>query len=77
MEKTVGKFKIVDGSIYGPSQYMKDQGNEKLDKIMAGKDTVFNMSVELSPDIETGILVAMQTDYAAWAGMQQTLAWIK
>ena len=76
--KTVGKFQIDEtGMFSGPNQYMTEQGSCKLDEIMAGKCISFNMTCHLSPDIETAVLVAMQTDYAGWIGLQQTLNWVK
>lgn len=66
--REVGKFKIVDGALYGPALYMQEQGNAKLDGILAGTDAAFNICAGYSPDIETAILVALQTDYAGWIG---------
>lgn len=73
MIKTVGRFSIEGETFSGPAEYMKQQGNAKLDKILAGKDVVFNMCCDKSPDIETAILVSMQTDYAGWIGAQQLI----
>lgn len=50
---------------------MLAQGNALLNKILAGEDTVFNMTADQSPDIETAILVRLQTDFAAWLGFKQ------
>lgn len=69
--KQVGAFTIDNGLLSGPALYMEEQGNSKLERILSGNDTVFNASVLHSPDIETGILVAMQTDYAGWLGQQE------
>ena len=79
MRKTVGKFTIdMEASIFeGPAAYMREQGNAKLDAILDGVDTVFNTVAHLSPDLETAILVAMQTDYAQWAGMKDVEAWLR
>lgn len=66
--KTVGRFTIEGETVTGPAQYMKEQGNAKLERICAGRDQVFNMSAHLSPDVETAILVHLQTDYAGWKG---------
>jgi hypothetical protein len=68
--KRVGAFTFQNGSIFGPAQYMKEQGNARLDRILAGQDTVFNFSASRSPDIETAVLVALQTDYAGWKGLR-------
>lgn len=74
---TVGKFEIENGVLSGPAQYMAEQGNAKLDAIMAGNDTVFNMTAHLSPSVEIAVLVALQTDYAGWVGMKQAELWLK
>lgn len=65
---TVGRFEYEDGAISGPAEYMNEKGNAKLDGILAGTDVVFNMSAGYSPNIETAVLVAMQTDFAGWHG---------
>ena len=79
MKKTVGRFTIdMEASIFeGPVAYMREQGNAKLDAILDSKDVVFNTVAHLSPDLETAILVAMQTDYAQWAGMKDVEAWLR
>lgn len=74
--KTVGRFTIEDGTLIGPAEYMKEQGNAKLDKILAGKNTIFNMTSHQSPNIETAILVHLQTDFAGWLGMREVESWV-
>ena len=74
MATEVGKFVIDNNTLSGPAAYMDEKGNALLDLVLAGKDTVFNMSVGLSPDIETAILVRLQTDYAGWRGFNQIMA---
>jgi len=74
MRKTVGQFYTEDGSLFGPAEYMREQGNAKLDDILAGTDAAFNICVGFSPDVETAILVAMQTDYAGWIGARLLIA---
>ena len=71
MTKTVKRFTITDGVLSGPAEYMREQGDAKLARILAGNDTVFNMTAQFSPDMETAILVALQTDFAGWLGMRQ------
>ena len=44
---------------------------------MAGDDAVFTMTCHLSPDVETAVLVRMQTDYAGWLGLRQAINWGK
>jgi hypothetical protein len=75
MTKTVGRFTIDGETISGPAEYMREQGNARLDRILAGKDTVFNLSSHLSPDVETAVLVALQTDFAGWLGAREMLGW--
>ena len=69
--KLVGHFTLEDGILCGPRDYMEAQGNVLLDKILAAEDTVFNMTKYQSPDLETTILVRLQTDYAGWLGFKQ------
>jgi hypothetical protein len=73
----VGKFTYEAGVLMGPRDYMLTQGKALLDQILAGKDMVFNMTKDQSPDIETAILVRLQTDYAGWLGLKQAEGWIK
>lgn len=72
--KTVGAFEIRDGALYGPAEYMREQGNAKVEKILAGNDAVFNFGCVNSPDVETALLVALQTDYAGWKGTRSLIA---
>jgi hypothetical protein len=75
--KVIGCFTLEDGILCGPRDYMEEQGNALLDKILVGEDTVFNMTADQSPDIETAILVRLQTDYAGWLGLKQAAGWLK
>jgi len=77
MTKEVGKFKIEDGALYGPAQYMEEQGDARLAEILAGNNTVFNMTAGLSPDVETAVLVNLQTDYAGWLGVNQMMNFVQ
>jgi hypothetical protein len=74
MRIAVGAFAIECGVLTGPAHYMKQRGGEKLRQIERGEDFVFNASLIHSPDVETGILVAMQTDYAGWLGEEELQA---
>ena len=47
MTARVKNFEIKDGKFYGPAQYMLEQGNDKLDEILAGKNEIFNASAHL------------------------------
>lgn len=73
----VKAFTLEDGILTGPAQYMTEQGNAKLDRILKGEDTVFNMTAHLSPSVEVAILVHLQTDYAGWLGFKQMEGWLK
>ena len=37
MKKTVKRFTIENGVLSGPAKYMEEQGNAKLDRILAGE----------------------------------------
>ena len=74
--KIVGHFTLEEGILCGPKDYLENQGNTLLDKILAGEDTIFNMTKDQSPDIETAILVRLQTDYAGWLGLNQAQSWL-
>lgn len=72
MTKTVGQFTYDTETdiVTGPAEYMKAQGNDRLDAIAKGTDPVFPINARYAPDIVTAILVTIQTDYAAWHGME-------
>jgi len=74
--KVVGHFTLEGGILCGPRDYMEEQGDVLLDKILAREDTIFNMTKDQSPDIETAILVRLQTDYAGWLGFKQAVGYI-
>lgn len=69
-DKTVGVFEIRDGALYGPAEYMREQGDAKVESIQSGNDAVFNICCTKSPDIETALLVSLQNDYAGWKGIR-------
>lgn len=75
----VGEFKSDGKSVWGPERYMKEQGNAKLDAIMSGTDAAFEVMVRTAThnDPVRLVLVALQTDYAGWKGLNQMLEWIK
>lgn len=70
-----GKFEVKDdGSVIGPADYMKsDQYETTIKKIEQGQSTIVNFSLAQGNTIPTAIVVALQTDYAAWKGMQSLL----
>ena len=71
---TVGRFTFQNGTLSGPQEYMRERGNTLADRIVAGDDPMFNMTAHLSPTVECALLVRLQTDYAGWLGMRETLA---
>ena len=73
MNAHVGQFQIENGALTGPTLYMHEQGNAKLDRILAGGDAGFQAMLLASPttSLEQMICVALQTDYAGWRGMRQ------
>ena len=73
----IGSFTLHDGVLSGPQDYMVEQGNALVDKILAGEGTIFNLTASQSPDVETAILVRLQTDYAGWLGLKQAAGWLK
>jgi len=76
MKTVVGRFTLDGTTLTGPERYMREQGDARLAQMLAGNDPVFNASAHLSPNIETAILVWLQTDYAAWAGAQEMKGWM-
>ncbi len=83
--KMCGRFTLEDrilstakgGILCGPRDHMDERGNALLDSILAGEDTIFNMIADQSPDVETVVLVRLQTDYAGWVGLKQAEGWLK
>lgn len=68
----VGRFALIDGNtVEGPGNYMADQGNALVDRILAGEDCIFNMTAHMSPSAEIAVLVRLQTDFAGWKGVRQ------
>ncbi len=72
----VGPFELNDGILRGPADYMREHGNALVDAIFAGQDTIYNTTAHLSPNVETAILVRLQTSYAGWLGMKQVESWL-
>ena len=75
--KSCGQFSMEDSVLTAPRTYMEEQGNALVDKILAGEDVIFNMTSGQSPDVETAILVRLQTDYAGWIGLKEAEGWLK
>lgn len=76
-EKTVGVFTYQKGTISGPKEYMEQKGNALISKIEDGRDPVFNITADQSPDLITAILVRLQTDYAGWIGVKRLIDSLK
>jgi len=73
----VGQFTLEDNVLSGPREYMEDQGDKLVAQIVAGDDAIFNLTMHQAPNMETAILVRLQTDYAGWLGVRQTEGWLK
>ncbi len=73
---TVGAFTYDGTTLTGPAAYMAEQGDAKVEAILAGTDVVFNYGMQsgASPDPITAFLVALQTDYAGWKGSRDFFA---
>lgn len=72
---TVGRFSYnrETGEVSGPEEYMRERGFARIARIESGNDVVFNMGCVHSPNVETAVLVSLQTDYAGWKGTRQLL----
>jgi hypothetical protein len=70
MLKQVGAFTLdtETGTVTGPATYMREQGSAYLKALPTSE--AFRRGAQFAPDVYTAILVFLQTDYAAWRGMQ-------
>lgn len=71
---TVGRFTFDSetSEISGPADYISSEQYKALIKsIEAGVNHTFRAGLEYSPNVETALLVTIQTDYAGFAGMRQ------
>lgn len=73
---TVGRFTLEpDGTLTGPAEYLASEAYRKcIAKIEAGDNAVVRFGATTGQSRASLLLVAIQTDYAAWRGMQQILA---
>jgi hypothetical protein len=73
MATTVGWFTLdlESETLAGPAEYLDEQGMALLERVLAGKDILFNVTAAQSPDLETAILTRLQTDFAKWMGRQK------
>jgi hypothetical protein len=69
----VGQFSYENGVLSGPEAYMTERWEMLKAKIFDGKSALFEQAVERSPNIETALLVTVQTDYAGWLGTRELL----
>mgnify|MGYP001599359844 CR=1 FL=1 len=68
-----GKFTVYsDGSYTGPASYMATVDQDKIVKssILLGQASPGTPILQI-------VAVALQTDYAAWLGMQEAKGWMK
>ena len=75
----VGAFKFFQNDVgetfvEGPVAYLQKQGARLLANIDTGGDAIFNTTCAQSSTLEIAVLVRLQTDYAAWRGLQQFCA---
>jgi hypothetical protein len=70
---TAGRFSFdaASGQVSGPAEYMRERYDERIQAINAGRDAVANMGLAMHGNIVQAVLVSLQTDYAAWAGMRE------
>jgi hypothetical protein len=69
---TIGRFSCDGKTLTGPAAYMETRGDQFLDDLLSGRRGQW--ALRFAPDPIRGVLVALQTDYAAWLGMQRTVA---
>lgn len=70
----VGAFTYEEstGTVTGPAEFMRsDEYAACVADIEAGRHVVFNYGASgASPNVGTALLVAIQTEYAAWKGVR-------
>ena len=73
--KKVGRFTWENGTVVGPKEYMEERGAELCREIEAGRNVVVNAAFTVAgvTNVIQAVLVAFQTDYAAWVGGRQLL----
>lgn len=74
---TVGAFSMEGGVVSGPKAFMEEEGFALMRKIERGESVVFNMGLAHSPNVETLVLVTLQTAYAGWKGAKQVEGWCR
>lgn len=67
-----GRFQVYDdGTFAGPAEYI---GQVKTDKILADASLLAGCA-PAGTTVYQLFAVALQTDYAAWVGMREMMAW--
>ena len=68
--KTVGRFTFSaeDGTVSGPAEYMRERGKARIAQIERGGSEADRRIIAYAPDVVTGILVVLQTDWAGYIG---------
>lgn len=68
-----GRFSYdpTTGAITGPAEYMSSEHYaRRMAAITEGRDAVVGLGYSQHGDVVKAVLVSLQTDYAAWAGMR-------
>lgn len=72
--QTCGRFSYdpSTGAITGPAEYMESEHYaRRMAAITGGRDAVTSFGYAQHGDVVKAVLVSLQTDYAAWAGMRE------
>jgi hypothetical protein len=71
--QTCGRFSYdpATGAVIGPADYMQSEHYaRRMAAITGGRDAVTSFGYCQHGDVIKAVLVSLQTDYAAWAGMR-------
>ena len=72
--QTCGRFSYdpATGAITGPAEYMESEHYaRRMAAITEGRDAVTGFGYCQHRDVIKAVLVSLQTDYAAWAGIRE------
>ena len=72
--QTCGRFSFdpATGAITGPAEYMNSEDyTHRMARITEGRDMLTIFGYSQHGDVVKAVLVSLQTDYAAWAGIQE------
>ena len=67
----LGAFTWDSGTVIGPREYMEARGFERLRRMEQGHDPLVSIGLAQHGNLALAVLVALQTDYAAWRGEQE------